>query len=1371
MTFELRRRLPLLVLASLLLTPLAAEAQISGPTPAPGVWGWPARNTVAYDPVHEVYLTIPFQGVDAGAFIWGRWIDKNGSQVGFDFQITDELDGAGAPAYTAWASIVAGGPANDRAFLITYLMADGGANPKFARLIRYQPGVGQSVSPARHIADVGGEWNYSEKAQNSWNGERFIIGTRLIEPGYSLPAPAVTLLDMALNYTPPTYLGDNADYYGSPAMACASPSVGVCVVVGFKSGISSGYSGGTYGRLFSATTLSPLFSMLVLSPVGPNEDQGVIYMKHTGMFLAQWMRGSGGNFIDTRLLIPDGSLGPLDLSRGVGPGAGTNAFAYNSKTQTTLLLTKDNSAALWALELGDDGYPIRPANLVLVTEWDGGINDYLPSVAANEEDGQWLIVAKLVGGAFGKFVHGTPVDPTQVPLTVLTAANLPAATVTLPVSQLLLASGGVIPYTWSFVSGTLPPGVGLNGMYISGTPTTAGTYNFRLRVTSTDLQVAERDFTMVVLGIIQAQPGPPGANISPGLVFGLPSGRVHRNNLAYDSVQQVFLMIVERGDVGIWGRFTDRNGNPVGSDFIIANDIDPNTGGQAYLGWPSIAFGGPAGNPVFLVTYLGSYGSNPKYARYVRYMPGGAPAVTAPYFILNVGSEWLYAEKATSFWTGQHFVVGSRAIAPGASLPTPQVNTINIFGTVSPPVYLGDGADYYGSPAVACATNDVCLAIGFKAGMPTGFTGGTYARRFNANSLAPIGPLTALANNNPNEDQGVVYQAHTGHFLAQWFRGGGAGYIDTRLVGTDGAMSLLDLSRGIGPGAGNNAISYNPATMTSLLVTKLGAEASLFAIELGDNGYPVNAANTVLITTWDGINDYLPAVAANTTYAEWMATANMAGGMAARIVIGSPASTQYTVQNGTFAGGTTGWSQFALPDPSDFVVNVNNGVLEFYRLPLPPGTTGQGVVLQALGLGLPAGAPIAANFDLGNSSSVRKRITVILHDLNFGDLQICSFWLDAGAPLRTYRMRTHTTQTWTNATIAFYAASTGSDGGAYRLDNVQVYALQGQAVDRTECVDPTTPLAVQIADSATILTNGDFSAGLAPWGTFGQITHQISGGVFEFARPAGTPAGVVLQATGVAQANDTRLTATFSLGNSSGVRRRVTAIIHDFDFTDLAACTFWLAPGQPLSTYTMKFFTTDTWENTTFALYPSDVNEQQWIQLDNVSLRITPSATLTGSECIEPPQNLAPGALKAAAAAAAGAPGAAAQDAVDRDQPLWQAVAGETGTQTFVWASPIDLRETATPVLQFESMLTDGPSQAYVEVTRDGVNWMRAAAIAPSDDWTDVSVDLAAFSGDVVYLRFVYAGAEPVGGAPVEAWAIRAVRIDVRAPRTIQRFR
>ena len=1368
MTLAFRRTLLTLLAVSLLATPAVAFAQITQ-APAPGVFpSYTHRNTVAFDPVNNVYMAIvwdpPF-----GPALTGRFMDKNGNAVGGDFPLVDEND----IGFASWASLAFGGPPNDPAFILTYLeTVDGTFAIKYARLIRFNGGA-PTVTPRVVIADVGAEWFAAEKAQSYWNGTRFVVGTRLMLPGFSFPTFTANLVDMALNVSPNVNLGDGADFYGSPSLACGN---GVCLAVGFKAGVAGGFSGGTYGRLFDAATLAPQGTTVIpISALGQNEDQAVIYQKHTGMLLAEWFRVAGG-YIDTRLVVPDGNLGATNTA--AGPNGGMNAIAYNQFTQTTLLTFKDSQATLYAYELGDNGLPIRPNNYLTLTAWDGAINDYLPSIAVNEEDGQWLVAFRLASSSFGYVVQGTFVDPTQVPLAIQTNSALPSGTHTIPYAQLMLASGGVIPYTWSLVSGTLPPGIFLNGPYLSGTPTVPGNYNFRLRVTSTDNQVAERDFAVNVQAIISVPPGGGGAHISGLNPLYIAFSHGKRNNLAYDSVHGVYLMTVhEDGGVPVpfVGRFLDKFGNPIGQDFTIAEDLDPTTNELAIMSWSGITFGGPPNDPMFLITYTvaDQTQTNPKYLRIVRYVPGGAPLISGRTHIADVRTEWFASEKAQSFWAGTHWVIGTRLLLPGFSFPTFVVNRFDLDGTLSPATNLGDGLDFYGSPAMSCAANGVCIVVGFKAGIPTGYSGGTYARRFNGSSLAPLGQVVTLQGGFQNEDQGVVYQTHTGHFLAQWWRGNGAGYIDTRLIGTDGSMSLMDLSRGIGPNAGANAIAFNEGTRTSLLVTKNSA-AELVVLELGDDGYPLNPSNTVLITPWDGsINDFYPSIASNGTDRQWFVTARLASGTHGKIVQGSPTGTSYGVQNWNFSNGLTGWTQFGQPNPSDLVTTVVNGVLQFYRQPPPPGESGQGVILQSLGVGFPAGAPIAAEFDLGNSSTVRKRIAILLHDLDFSDLQMCTFWLDPGAPLRTYRIRTHTTRPWANATIAFYAATPGSDGGAYRLDNVEVYALPGQAIDRTECVDPTTPAPVALPDGGTIIVNGNFESGLAPWGTFGQITSQVSGGVFQFARPAGTPAGVVLQITGVAQPNDTRLSATFSLGNSSGARRRVTVLIHDNDFSDLAACTFWLEPGTPLATHQMKLFTTRAWASTTLSVYPSNVDESQWILLDDVSLATTPSAPLMGTECIGPPPSV-PGAIAtqatASAAAASGTAGIPATGS-GGDDAVWRAVASQSGTQAYLWRAPIDLREATHPRLRFDSQRSDGTAEAFIEVTRDGVTWIRVAAVSPSDDWTAVTVDLSEFEGDIIYVRFVYRGAELIGGAPGESWAIRALAVDKRAPQTIQRFR
>lgn len=71
-------------------------------------------------------------------------------------------------------------------------------------------------------------------------------------------------------------------------------------------------------------------------------------------------------------------------------------------------------------------------------------------------------------------------------------------------SFLLEATGGIKPYIWSIVDGTLPSGLSLNSVtgVISGTPTALQTYAFTVRVADNDnpAQVAEKEFVMEVSG-------------------------------------------------------------------------------------------------------------------------------------------------------------------------------------------------------------------------------------------------------------------------------------------------------------------------------------------------------------------------------------------------------------------------------------------------------------------------------------------------------------------------------------------------------------------------------------------------------------------------------------------------------------------------------------------------------------------------------------------------------------------------------------------------------------------------------------------------------------------------------------------------------
>jgi len=88
----------------------------------------------------------------------------------------------------------------------------------------------------------------------------------------------------------------------------------------------------------------------------------------------------------------------------------------------------------------------------------------------------------------------------------ITPPSLPGGQVTLPYSANLSATGGVLPYTWSVSSGTLPAGLALTGnsdntATISGTPTLLGTSTFTIQVADAETPPATGNFGSLNISI------------------------------------------------------------------------------------------------------------------------------------------------------------------------------------------------------------------------------------------------------------------------------------------------------------------------------------------------------------------------------------------------------------------------------------------------------------------------------------------------------------------------------------------------------------------------------------------------------------------------------------------------------------------------------------------------------------------------------------------------------------------------------------------------------------------------------------------------------------------------------------------------------
>ena len=84
--------------------------------------------------------------------------------------------------------------------------------------------------------------------------------------------------------------------------------------------------------------------------------------------------------------------------------------------------------------------------------------------------------------------------------TISTASALPGGVVGSSYNQALTALGGAAPYSWSLAAGSLPAGLilGSDGQ-ISGSPVSATTSNFTVRITGNDGLSSTRDFSMTIV--------------------------------------------------------------------------------------------------------------------------------------------------------------------------------------------------------------------------------------------------------------------------------------------------------------------------------------------------------------------------------------------------------------------------------------------------------------------------------------------------------------------------------------------------------------------------------------------------------------------------------------------------------------------------------------------------------------------------------------------------------------------------------------------------------------------------------------------------------------------------------------------------------
>lgn len=186
------------------------------------------------------------------------------------------------------------------------------------------------------------------------------------------------------------------------------------------------------------------------------------------------------------LLSSPAAFGALTITTGVVLPQGVVGAAYAA----TLSATGGTPSYTWAIAGG-----ALPGGLSLSTS---GFITGTPTKA-----GAFQIIARVTDSTSATTISPFSITIASAPtaLSITTSDTLPDATIGTAYSQVIAATGGTQPYTWTIPSGTesLPPGLSFSTSgTLSGTPTTEGEYFFTILVTDSVSATVQRTFSVVV---------------------------------------------------------------------------------------------------------------------------------------------------------------------------------------------------------------------------------------------------------------------------------------------------------------------------------------------------------------------------------------------------------------------------------------------------------------------------------------------------------------------------------------------------------------------------------------------------------------------------------------------------------------------------------------------------------------------------------------------------------------------------------------------------------------------------------------------------------------------------------------------------------
>jgi hypothetical protein len=199
------------------------------------------------------------------------------------------------------------------------------------------------------------------------------------------------------------------------------------------------------------------------------------------------------------------TVGAPEITTSSLPG-GTVGASYGAE----LAATGGQTPYTWSLSAGalPSGLGLEASSGAITgTPADTGTSSFTVRVTGG--NGLWSEQGFSITVGGGTEGPGGPTVPPGAPS--ITTSSLPGGTVGASYGAELAATGGQTPYTWSLSAGALPAGLGLGTQSgaITGTPMTAGTSSFTVRVTGGDGLSSERSFSVTIEEEGAPPPPPP----------------------------------------------------------------------------------------------------------------------------------------------------------------------------------------------------------------------------------------------------------------------------------------------------------------------------------------------------------------------------------------------------------------------------------------------------------------------------------------------------------------------------------------------------------------------------------------------------------------------------------------------------------------------------------------------------------------------------------------------------------------------------------------------------------------------------------------------------------------------------------------------